>query len=253
MDTEHRDKGLIAKLVVPLLEEMRRRGWLWHYLTAGDEETPVYVNELGHRQVAGLPHWVKLRKWRMLKGLLGIKTEHKVTAGFRMAYHSYRVRMVREFDERLDQLWEHARGDQPVEPVLDREYLEWRYTRHPSKQYQVLTVEDQGKLKGFAVLDRGMVLELLCQVDTDAYKTLAKALEKVWRPQGVGLSQAWVLGDRLAERALYRMGWREWKGRARPFGLEGRRALAVYPNPGKEANGIGLKPGQWRMMAGDVF
>lgn len=207
----HDREEIVARLTERLLEDMKDKGWLWSYRVATKKDAEVYLNRLGHTMAAEMPCWSKIRKWRLVKKWLGFGGKTKETAGFRMAYHSYRVRMVREFDERFDRLWERCRSEYPVSVVKDSKYLKWRYLDRPDGQHQILTVEDQGRLKGFAVLAGGELLELFCEVDTDAYKTLVKATEKVWKIQRLAISQARILGNGLLSKALKNKGWHKYR------------------------------------------
>ncbi len=252
VDGAYRGQGLFTRLTQRLLEEMNIRNYLFRYSAPGKMSYPGYVNKLGHRKVAVLPYYVNISKWRVLRAILGVKTNIKDTAGFRMAYHSYRVRMVKGFDERFDQLWMRTKSDHHISTVKDSNYLKWRYSRHPFYKYQVLTVEDEGRLKGFAVIRGGNLLEMYGEMDTDAYKALAKALNKIWRSQGQDMSHAWILGNRLAARALMNNGWRVWESRFRPFGLYPPQPLIVYPNPSMENASLALRPGYWNFSMGDV-
>ena len=56
-----------------------------------------------------------------------------------------------EFDARFDGLWEQARNEYQAITRRDRATLNWRYRQHPDTAYQVLTVEDQGELRGYLV------------------------------------------------------------------------------------------------------
>lgn len=252
VDAEYRGQGLFTKLTQNLLDEMNKRGWLWRYSAPGHMSYTGYVNKLGHRLVAVLPYLVKLRPRLILKTMLRLGGKSKENIGFRMGYHSYRVRMVKEFDERFDQLWERTKNDHHISVVKSSSYLKWRYTRHPLHRHQILSVEDQGRMKGFTVLRGGNLLEMYGEVDSDLYKTMAKAIEKVWRSQGQGISHAWMLGDRLAFQALKNRGWTEWRSRFRLFGLYPRQQLIVYPNPGQDKAILALKPGYWKFSMGDI-
>ncbi len=252
VDPDYRGQGLFTRLTQNLLEEMNRRGWLWRYSAPGQMSYPGYVNKLGHRTVAVLPYLVKLRPANIFKALLRIRKPSREIAGFRLGYHSYRIRMVKEFDDRFDQLWERTKNDHPISVVKSSAYLNWRYVKHPLYKHQILTVEDQGRMKGFAVIRGGNLLEMCGEVDTDMYQTLAKAAEKVWRSQGQDISHTWIMGDRLAVEALMKTGWRLWKSKFRPFGLYLKQPLIVYPNPKQEKADLALKPGNWRFSMGDV-
>jgi len=243
---------IVVRLTEKLLEDMSAKGWLWSYHVATKKDGEIYVNRLGHTKVAEIPCWVKIRKWRLVKKWLGLKGRPRETAGFRMAYHSYRVRMVREFDARFDQLWERCRNEHPISVVKDVKYLKWRYLDRPDGQHQVLTVEDQGKLKGYAVLWCGDLLELFCEVDTDAYKTLAKAIDKVWKSTSQGISRAYILGNILVEKALAEKGWRERSGAYTGLGGHEAFSLHVYSVPNLITAPLCLKGANWRLSMADT-
>jgi hypothetical protein len=242
----------VQRLTERLLEEMPARGWLWRYGMVDSGRGGIYLERLGHRQVAEMPCLMKFRPGQAARRMLGIVSGRRETSGFRMAYHSYKVRMVREFDRRFDDLWERCRSQHPILPAKSSDHLNWRYFGHPNAQCQALTVEDEGRLKGFAVLAGGDLVDLLCEVDTDAYKTLGKAVEKLWRPSGHVVSLACVLGDRLADEALSRAGWKKRPGWHRLTRARGRKMLAVFPSPGSELASLGAKGGNWRLGLGDV-
>jgi hypothetical protein len=242
----------VVRMTEGLLEEMNGRGWLWRYCVPDGRDGSLYVNRLGHKRATEAPFWVKPRTGRIIKGLLGLQGSRKETSGFRMAYHSYKVRMVREFDDRFDRLWEKCAKESPVAPVKSAEVLNWMYLRHSAERHRILTVEDQGKLKGFAVLRGSDLMDIFCDVDTDAYKTMIKAMEKVWRPSAQGSSLAWVTGDRLAAQALAKAGWREGPGMLGPLRARRRLGITVYANPGAEKGGLGAKGGSWRLSLGDI-
>jgi len=246
-------EDIVVNLTERLLEDMKARGWLWSYHIADKKDAAVYINKLGHTKVAEIPYWVKVRKWRLVKKWLGLKGRPKETAGFRMAYHSYRVRMVREFDDRFDQLWDRCKNEYPIAIAKDAKYLKWRYLDHPIDHHQVLTVEDQGKLKGFAVLKGGDLLELFCDVDTDAYKTLVKAAEKVWRSTGQDISRTYSLGNRLAESALKINGWKEGTCQPSLFNTRSLRPLIVLPVSGQSISALGLKKANWRIAVAEAI
>lgn len=249
----YRGQGIFTKMALNLLEKMIQLDWLFRYSTPSKMSYPGYISKLGHRFIAELPYYVKVRPVFYIKYALGIMSRENVTTGFRMGYHSYRVRLEKEFDERFDLLWERTRNDHRINVVKTSAYLNWRYTKHPLHKHQILTVEDEGRLKGFAVIRGGNLLEMYGEVDTDAYKTLAKALRRIWRSQGQDMSHAWFLGDRLAVQALIKNNkWREWRHRCRPFGLYQPQPLIVYPNPGQKKAALALKAGNWRFTMGDI-
>jgi hypothetical protein len=56
-----------------------------------------------------------------------------------------------DFDARFDGLWEQAKHEYQAITRRDRATLNWRYRQHPETVYQVLTVGDEGNLRGYLV------------------------------------------------------------------------------------------------------
>jgi hypothetical protein len=56
------------------------------------------------------------------------------------------------FDGRFDHLWETVRPLYPAICLRDARTLDWRYGRHPEGGYQVLTVGDAARLRGYVVV-----------------------------------------------------------------------------------------------------
>jgi hypothetical protein len=66
---------------------------------------------------------------------------------------SYAVEMTAGFDERFDELWNSRRQEFPVAMVRDRQYLNWRFTECPLREYTTLALlsADRSRLAGYAV------------------------------------------------------------------------------------------------------
>jgi hypothetical protein len=84
--------------------------------------------------------------------------------------------MPGDFDARFNELWEHARLAYPAITRRDARLLQWRYRRRPDASYTVLTLEDGGFLRGYAVIRtflagrmvRGKIVDLLARLDDAA-------------------------------------------------------------------------------------
>lgn len=74
-------------------------------------------------------------------------------------------------DIRIDRLWEECKADLSLAVVRDRDYLRWRYQRHPFFQYELWGLKKRWghKLLGLTVLrreaERILVIDFLCMSD----------------------------------------------------------------------------------------
>jgi hypothetical protein len=63
----------------------------------------------------------------------------------------YRGVLVEEFDERFDELWEKVKQHHIIIGFRTKEYLTWRYLKHPSKYHHIFTLIENAKLIGYVV------------------------------------------------------------------------------------------------------
>ncbi len=56
-----------------------------------------------------------------------------------------------DFDARFDRLWARARDQYPAITLRDARTLNWRYRRHPDTAYEVLILQRDGEIRGYAV------------------------------------------------------------------------------------------------------
>lgn len=65
-----------------------------------------------------------------------------------------RILELKDLDHRFDRLWNRVSDDYTVIAQRNRDYLQWRYLRHPAKQYRILAYVDRDQLLGYVVLKR---------------------------------------------------------------------------------------------------
>ena len=86
------------------------------------------------------------------------------------------IRRIRTLDEDYDNFWNAVKERFPITVNRTKEYLEWRYLHHPLIDYHFLSLKDENKLKGFAVirfednnteLKAARLVDLVCYEDYD--------------------------------------------------------------------------------------
>ncbi|GAB4419291.1 MAG: hypothetical protein OHK0032_15190 [Thermodesulfovibrionales bacterium] len=101
-------------------------------------------------------------------------------------------------DSRIDALWESVKREVKLGVVRDREYLAWRYERHPLYRYELWGLKKRwgNRLAGLAVLkrdgERMLIIDFVCSINmlnilfkkigNYAYKTWIKTLT-LWLPE----------------------------------------------------------------------
>lgn len=109
---------------------------------------------------------------------------------------SLRIQLQDEFDSRIDELWQDVRHLFPVCIERDYNYLRWRYSA-PEETYRIITVEDDGKLAGYAViklerkfgLNIGFIMDFISRPEIDI-NSFIKAVTLVLRDMGAELASA---------------------------------------------------------------
>ncbi|MFI5294180.1 MAG: GNAT family N-acetyltransferase [Thermodesulfovibrionales bacterium] len=85
--------------------------------------------------------------------------------------YTYRFFPLRYEDSRIDTLWEQLKGRIHLAVIRDREYLRWRYQRHPYFSYEFWGLKKRWglQLAGLAVMrkdnERMLLMDFVCPLD----------------------------------------------------------------------------------------
>jgi GNAT superfamily N-acetyltransferase len=77
------------------------------------------------------------------------------------------IEKVDEFDDQFDQFWQKALLLYPIMGVRNRNYLIWRYLRHPTRTYTIYRAKQSGEMKGYIVLRKVELLNFNSTVIVD--------------------------------------------------------------------------------------
>ena len=67
----------------------------------------------------------------------------------------YSIKEIKKFDPRFDALWETASGNFQIIAVRDSGYLNWKYLNTPHQKRVIFSIEKEGELGGYVVLEMG--------------------------------------------------------------------------------------------------
>lgn len=159
-------------------------------------------------------------------------------------------REIEGFDARFDELWEKLAGAYSVAIVRNRDYLNWRYSHHPSRHYRIFCAESNGALKGYIVLLPGQVVRImdLMTTDEEAADFLIRSAVTYSSRQKSAL-----VAVRLLERNRYLQAFRRNGFYPVPERLSPRAILGFWLNLEIEEKEVELlkDAGNWFLMEGD--
>jgi hypothetical protein len=140
------------------------------------------------------------------------------------------------FDTRFDELWQLARDGYPAITLRDSAVLNWHYRAHPDTDYEVLTVYEQDKVRGYLIyktwLRKGRYIARIVDLltapeDAAAIESLAAAALRGLRRAGVERVDWFVSGAGLLAQ-LERLGFKPRftrRGKPQPMLARGLPAL----------------------------
>lgn len=157
-------------------------------------------------------------------------------------------REIESFDARFDELWEKLAEAYRVAIVRNRDYLNWRYSHHPSRHYRILCAESDGELKGYIVLFPGKLVRIMDLLATDG-----KTADFLIRSTVTYASRqkSAVVAVRLPERNRHLHTFRKSGFYLVPERLSPRGLLGFWPNSEFEEIELLKDLGNWFMMEGD--
>ncbi len=156
------------------------------------------------------------------------------------------IEKVSSLDDSFDAFWQKAYPLHPIVGVRNRNYLTWRYLRHPTRHYDIYRAKKCGEMKGYIVLRKvellnfnsAVIVDLLALDEMSLAALVEKGIEHS-RQEGADLLGFMVPSGHLYYKILREMGF-----------LPSLKTFLfmVYPHSDRE---IFLSPGKWYVNWGD--
>lgn len=171
------------------------------------------------------------------------------------------VERAERFDDSFDAIWQRVSPSLAVAVVRDRQYLTWRYTNHPQRQYVTFLARRGDDPVGYVILNQrsepggitGIVAEFFF-VEGEAsagYLLLQRATEWAQSVQCDQL-QCWMLPQHKDYRqVLRRAGFVYWPWRFAPGILRYKTAFIVRSPAGDKYQPTPLSLDNWFLSMGD--
>ena len=223
---DHRRRG-VSRAQVDYLSDLRLRDRVQIALVLASN--PFNIESLKKRTPL-FPHrlrnlvWIKdierfldqfnIKNRNLVKyGLLGSRVINRITTGTKTAETGLSTVDVKQFDERVDDLY--AAVSQEYRFITERtmDYLNWRYCDHRAGEYIVKTVEDKDRVHGYIVLGInsliqdhpvGYIMDLLVPKDRpEVAHTLIMESVNWFNTQNVNLINCLLVGKHWYENVFH--------------------------------------------------
>ena len=157
------------------------------------------------------------------------------------------IERVEELDAPFDEFWQKASSLYPITGVRNRNYLTWRYLRHPTRSYAIYRAKKGSEMRGYIVLRKvdllgfnsAVIVDLLA-LDDAALAALVQRGIQHGREEGADL-----LGFMVPKTHRYYKDLRRWGFLPSPKAF----LFMVYPHG--EEKGF-LNPERWYVNWGDT-
>jgi GNAT superfamily N-acetyltransferase len=157
------------------------------------------------------------------------------------------IEKVGVLDEPFDGFWQKALSLYPILGIRNRNYLTWRYFKHPTRDYVIYRAIRNGEMRGYIVLRKVELLNFnstvivdLLALDEGALKALVKTGIQHSQQEGVDLVGLIVPQGHLYYKILRKMGF---------LPSFKKFLFMVYPNSDNE---MILSPEKWYVNWGDT-
>ncbi len=206
----HRRRGIFTGLALKLYEEIGQSG---SFAFASSMSFRTFQEKLDHKFIGYFPYWIGIRDiGRLLRKKIGpfALLAKPLIKRFELKKSvppdkNISITPVKEFDEAWDAV-ENWRYDKKVSFHKSRQYLNWRYIRHPSNRYDVFGAFANDQPAGFIVL-REFNLVDIGYVSMDAFGELLNSAIDYFNKKSILLCHAYLCLDGPARDMLKRRGF----------------------------------------------
>lgn len=184
----YRKMGISTYLAEAIYEKARQRGIKFVYNFPNPNSYPLYL---------------KIDGWEMLDQRSAWQKQLTSNSTL-MMLPSSSIKEIERFDHRVNQLWDKVKQGYVVIVPRTEQFLNWRFTKHPTVKYSKLIAEDKNnEILGYMVLKiytggdevKGHIIDMLCINERDIVKSLlnysynffiGKGIKNLscWMPQG---------------------------------------------------------------------
>lgn len=158
----HQGKGLYKKLNQEMISTAQKEGTDYLYGYPAEKAKELFIRYTGAKEIASIPRLIRINRIsslavNKLPFLKAAKPLLRVADSFlkpklKIDSQKYSFKMVSECGREFDSLWENSKGVAPILLKRDAQFLNWRFHRHPDREYKMLAMYENGVLCGYSVI-----------------------------------------------------------------------------------------------------
>lgn len=229
---EHRRKGLFTKMANFAIKDAKKRGCVLFYGFPNQLVGKIYKK-------SKLPGWKIISKKdfsykissaekvvasqisdKFLRNIAGMVLRFLSSRKSKLPSitpaKSYDINEEKMIAEEFYELWKRFSGNLKISTVRNKEYLDWRFLKHPENDYRFFTARKNKELLGYFVtntaknrnLVEGRIVDYIIRDDGKEVflSLLLETLEK-FKKEGCDLVSTWAFTQPEFQRALDRCGF----------------------------------------------
>jgi len=271
---DFRGKGIYILLVEELCRACLEDGFKIMYGFPNPKSFRGGATHLRYRPVANIPLWIKpidfpgiVRGRNLQPALLWAAAAQAVNPVARAGRAFFRpvkipralkIERIGEFGGDFDEFWDEVKSDYVNILVRDRDFLNWRFVRLPTRRYEIFAARCGRRLLGYLVgtlaafegLRWGLVVDLLVRNSAEGRKAaahLVSVFDRSIEERGAVMGGGLMFGHAPAASGLRRNGFIRLPGGLLPREFP---ALFRWNAPGSPPEGF-YDPEHWFMTLGD--
>lgn len=133
-----------------------------------------------------------------------LSVENLVQKGFSI---SKKVKVIHEFNEKFDELWQLSKEDYPYSIFRNAEFLNWRFSQNPIRTYWCFGIFNiQNKLLGYMIFlldgDIATIVDIFCTKDQKILHHLIHRGIKTLVKQKIKKVRIWISSNHFITKAL---------------------------------------------------
>ncbi|MGI0073228.1 MAG: GNAT family N-acetyltransferase [Nitrosotalea sp.] len=158
VDPNYRKKGIFSQLISSIQEKSIERGISCIYGVANDKSVEAFIKK-GSAEIVSLPILVKpLRLSKYFDSFLGkLIQPFDVIWKVKLNNNPNVKKQETQFNSDFDLLVDKASKRFSIIQRRDKDFLIWRYEKHPIHKYQIFVLKQGSVLKGYVITTQTMI------------------------------------------------------------------------------------------------
>ncbi len=231
---DYRGRGIFIILHKEVFERCRQEGSSFTFGFSNEYSHKNCLRRLDYQEMGRFPLWIlpfdlnRIMKSSQPKRGILMRSIASAANPFwrrglaalnlRLKDRSVQIEKVVTFTEEFDRFWHKVKPDHTNILIRERAYLQWRFTNHPTRKYDVFTARSRGEMRGYLVariteiegIPCAMLVDVLVEKTPEgkrAAKTLIAAFNRHARAQGAALGLCLMLRHSPVVQTLRRNGY----------------------------------------------